>query len=149
MSFYGNAGAGMGGYGASNSYDDRYSDKSSYRGGGGGGGGKFGGGGGSYGGGGGSYGGGSQGMGGMGANLKTIHWDLSSLPVFEKNFYIEHPAVSKRDENFSEKWRRDHQISIIGRGVPKVTLTPVVIAAVIAVAELFSHPLHLHFTSRF
>jgi len=114
MSFYGNAGGGMGGYGASNSYDDRYSDKSSYRGGGGGGGGKFGGGGGSY--------GASQGMGGMGANLKTIHWDLSSLPVFEKNFYIEHPAVSKRDESFSEKWRREHQISIIGRGVPKVRL---------------------------
>ena len=122
MSFYGNSGASMGGYGGSNSYDDRYSDKSSYRGGGGGG--KFGGGGGSYGGGGGggTYGGASQGMGGMGANLRTIHWDLSSLPVFEKNFYIEHPAVSKRDESFSEKWRREHQISIIGRGVPKVRL---------------------------
>lgn len=85
----------------------------------------------------------------MGANLRTIHWDLSSLPVFEKNFYIEHPAVSKRDETFSEKWRREHQISIIGRGVPKVKLMHIVIA----LAEPYSFSsstLHLHVvTSRF
>ena len=91
-------------YGSSN---DRYNDSSSYRGGGGGGGG---------------FGGGRPGdsMGGMGANLKNIQWDLSSLPVFEKNFYIEHPAVSKRDERSAEDWRHSHGITVIGRGVPKV-----------------------------
>jgi hypothetical protein len=36
------------------------------------------------------FGGGSGGdsMVNLGANLKNIDWDLSSLPVFEKNFYI-------------------------------------------------------------
>jgi len=27
-------------------------------------------------------------MGNLGAGLKTITWDTSSLPKFEKNFYI-------------------------------------------------------------
>lgn len=69
---------------------------------------------------GGSYGGPAS---GLGNGLKTIQWDLSALPVFEKNFYLEHPAVTKRDESFSEKWRAQNQISIIGRGVPKPVLT--------------------------
>lgn len=62
-------------------------------------------------------------MGGMGAGLRNIQWDLSALPVFEKNFYMEHPAVTKRDDNFSEQWRRQQEITVIGRGVPKPVLT--------------------------
>lgn len=57
---------------------------------------------------------------GLGANLRTIHWDLSKLPVFEKNFYIEHPAVRARSDGDAEHWRREHHITVIGRGVPKV-----------------------------
>lgn len=56
----------------------------------------------------------------LGANLRSIHWDLSKLPVFEKNFYIEHPAVSARSDASAEEWRRDNEISIIGKGIPKV-----------------------------
>lgn len=87
--------------------DDRYGDSSSYRGGGGGGGG-----------GGGRFGGDS--MGGIGANLRSIHWDISKLPVFEKNFYIEHPAVTARPDSFSDEWRKSSEITVIGKGVPKV-----------------------------
>lgn len=59
-----------------------------------------GGGGGGYGGsssfGGGRGGGGGDRMGGLGSDLHTIHWDLSSLPKFEKNFYREHENVRHR-----------------------------------------------------
>ena len=47
---------------------------------------------------------------------------MSKLPTFEKNFYIEHPDVTKRDDNFSEQWRRSKEITVIGRGVPKPVL---------------------------
>ena len=58
-------------------------------------------------------------MGQLGSGLRTIQWDLSKLPVFEKNFYIEHPAVSYRPEIVSEDWRRSKEITIIGKGIPK------------------------------
>ena len=41
--------------------------------------------------------------GGLGAGLRHIKWDLSQLPVFEKNFYIEHPEVSKRSAAEAEE----------------------------------------------
>lgn len=105
MSYYGNGG------------DDRYGDRSSFRGGNGG---SYGGGG--YGGGmGGGFGGGRDAMGGIGANLRSIQWDLSTLPKFEKNFYIEHPAVTKRDEQWASEWRKNEGIHVIGRGIPKVS----------------------------
>jgi ATP-dependent RNA helicase DDX5/DBP2 len=100
-----------------NSRDDRYGDRSSFRGSSGNGGGY----GGSYGGGmGGGFGGGRDAMGGMGDKLRTIQWDLAALPKFEKNFYIEHPAVTGRDEQSAEEWRKAQGITVIGRGVPKV-----------------------------
>ena len=104
-----------------------------YRYGGGGGGDKYGGGGGGrpgggFGSSGGGFGGSSGGFGsgaggGLGAGLRTISWDLSKLPVFEKNFYFEHPAVTKRDEAFSEQWRKSKDITVIGNGIPKPVLT--------------------------
>jgi hypothetical protein len=33
--------------------------------------------------------------GALGSGLRTINWDLSRLPKFEKNFYIEHPGTYK------------------------------------------------------
>ena len=57
--------------------------------------------------------------GGLGAGLRHIEWDLSQLPVFEKNFYIEHPEVSKRSAAEAEAWRGTKQVAIEGRGVPK------------------------------
>lgn len=122
-------------------YGERYSDSSSYRGGeryggssgGGGGGDRYNSSGDRYGGGGGDrYGGDRHGGGGggdrgnrfasdgMGANLRNINWDLSKLPVFEKNFYIEHPAVRNRTETDAEHWRKSKGITVIGKGIPKV-----------------------------
>jgi len=121
--------------------DDRYGDSSSYRSGGsssfggsyggGRGGDRYGAGGGDrYGGGGGGdrYGGGGRGgssgsygtsSSNLGGGLRDIQWDISKLPVFEKNFYLEHPDVKKRSENEAEQWRRSVQITIVGKGIPK------------------------------
>jgi ATP-dependent RNA helicase DDX5/DBP2 len=98
MSHYGNGGGGSG------RGDDRYGDSSGYRD--------------SYG----SRGGGSS-NGALGAGLRTISWDLAKLPVFEKNFYFEHPAVRGRSDGWAEDWRRENNITVIGRGVPKPVST--------------------------
>lgn len=80
-----------------------------------------GGGGGGYGGG---RGGGFGGSGDLGSNLDSnIKWDLSSLPVFEKNFYYEHPDVTKRSPQEYEDWKRQHDITVNGKGVPKCVYT--------------------------
>jgi len=55
--------------------------------------------------------------------LRKIQWDLSKLPVFEKNFYIEKHAVTARPESAAEDWRRSKEIHVIGNGIPKPTLT--------------------------
>lgn len=100
--------------------DSRYGDKSSYRGGSSSG---YGGGsGGGYGGSGGGGGGGGS-MGNLGQNLNKISWDLSKLPVFEKNFYLEHPAVSSRSPIVADKWRADVGITVVGHGIPKPCMT--------------------------
>ncbi|KAE9318651.1 hypothetical protein PR003_g18184 [Phytophthora rubi] len=89
-----------------------------------GGGGDFRGGGGSYGGGGRGFGGGGRGGGDLGSNLdEHIQWDLSKLPVFEKNFYYEHPDVTKRSEEEYDAWKRENQIIVTGKGVPKCVLS--------------------------
>lgn len=90
-------------------------------------------GGGSYGGGPGGYGGGPGGFsgggfgggsGGLGAGLRAItSWDMSSLPVFEKNFYHEHPNVTKRTDEEVQKWRQENEVIVSGTGVPKPVLT--------------------------
>ncbi|KAI1742522.1 RNA helicase [Xylaria scruposa] len=80
-----------------------------------------------YGGGGGGYGGGGYGGGGgggdrmsnLGSGLSKPTWDLSKLPKFEKSFYKEDEAVASRPANEVERFRRDHQITIAGRDVPK------------------------------
>lgn len=59
----------------------------------------------------------------MGSGLRDIKWDISSLPVFEKNFYIEHPAVASRSEAEAIQWRHDNDIKIIGNGIPKPVYT--------------------------
>lgn len=61
-------------------------------------------------------------MGGLGSNLRNLSWDMAALPVFEKNFYIEHPAVTKRGDVDADEWRREKGITVIGHGVPKVNV---------------------------
>ncbi|KAK3709828.1 ATP-dependent RNA helicase dbp2 [Vermiconidia calcicola] len=86
-----------------------------------------------YSGGGGSYGGGSYGssngygggagggdkMSNLGANLKQQHWDINTMPKFEKSFYKEHPAVAARSQAEVDAFRHEKQIAITGRDVPK------------------------------
>jgi len=62
-------------------------------------------------------------MGGLGKDLKTINWDISKLPVFEKNFYIEHPKVSGRPIEESNEWRKQNGITVMGHGVPKPVMS--------------------------
>ncbi|KAI1432739.1 Phosphomethylpyrimidine kinase-domain-containing protein [Xylaria sp. CBS 124048] len=92
-----------------------------YSGGGGGGGGYGGGGGGGYGSGGygGGGGGGGDRMSNLGAGLSKPQWDLGKLPKFEKSFYKEDEAVASRPTSEVDRFRRDHQITIAGRDVPK------------------------------
>jgi len=45
------------------------------------------------------------------------------LVPFEKNFYLEHPDVSKRSEAEAEAWRASKQIVVRGADVPKPCLT--------------------------
>ncbi|KAH8691257.1 putative RNA helicase [Talaromyces proteolyticus] len=123
MAYHG--GGGGGGYGSRDSYGG------GYRGRGGGGGGYSNGHGGGYsngngnsngyggGGGGGGYGGGGDRMSALGANLKTQDWDLSTLPKFEKSFYKEHEDVASRSPKEVEAFRKDHQMAVTGRNVPR------------------------------
>jgi ATP-dependent RNA helicase DDX5/DBP2 len=63
-------------------------------------------------------------MGALGDKLnKNMAWDLSTMIQFEKNFYIEHPAVKARSEDDAVQWRKDVGINVIGRGIPKPCLT--------------------------
>jgi len=81
----------------------------------------FGGGGGYGGGGGGGYGGGG-GFGGGRRDLDSMQLarpDFSNLPKFEKNFYLEHPAVRARTDADIEAYRNSRQIHVYGDGVPK------------------------------
>ena len=84
-------------------------------------------GGGSYGGGaygGGAYGGGGYGGGStLGNNLNNIDFSKEELVPFEKNFYIEHPDVTKRPDSEAEAWRASKHITVQGNGVPKPVLT--------------------------
>jgi ATP-dependent RNA helicase DDX5/DBP2 len=70
-----------------------------------------------------SYSGGSsygRSKGDIDAVLPKQSWE--GLISFEKDFYREHPNVGKRTEDEVEKWRRDKQVIVSGRGVPKPIL---------------------------
>eukprot|EP00899_Mesostigma_viride_P009288 jgi/Mesvir1/18360/Mv14253-RA.3 len=95
-------------------YDSRYSDSSSFRdrrssGG---------------------FGGSSAGYGGHSSHsrgdINDIHLPrehFDNLPVFEKNFYVEHPAVTAMTETEVAAYRRAREISVEGHDVPKPVRT--------------------------
>jgi ATP-dependent RNA helicase DDX5/DBP2 len=62
-------------------------------------------------------------MSNLGDRLGRIDWDLSKLPVFEKNFYHEHPDVQAREETECSRWREKEGIKIVGEGIPKPCMT--------------------------
>lgn len=58
-------------------------------------------------------------MGALGDNLRQIKWDMASLSHFEKNFYVEDKAVTARTEREVAEFRRQKEIQVFGRAVPK------------------------------
>lgn len=58
-------------------------------------------------------------MSNLGANLKQQHWDLNTLPKFEKSFYKEDPAVAGRSPAQVDAFRREKAITVQGKSVPK------------------------------
>jgi ATP-dependent RNA helicase DDX5/DBP2 len=135
MSYYNNSsrrdgassGGGGGGYGGSSGGGYGGSSRGGYGGssygGGGGGGSSYGGGGGSFGyGGGGGQGGGFSNS-NLGNGLSNIDFSKQELVPFEKDFYIEHPDVTKRPDSEAEAWRASKAMVIEGEGVPKPCMT--------------------------
>ncbi|KAL8872944.1 MAG: hypothetical protein Q9174_001517 [Haloplaca sp. 1 TL-2023] len=72
-------------------------------------------GGGSYG----DFGGSGDKMANLGAGLKTQHFDISSLPKFEKSFYKEDHAVATRSESDVDRFRKVKEITVQGKHVPR------------------------------
>ncbi|KAM8825387.1 putative ATP-dependent RNA helicase DDX5 isoform 2-T2 [Synchiropus picturatus] len=68
---------------------------------------------------GGSRGGGGGGkFGNPGDRLRKKHWNLDELPKFEKNFYQQHPDVSRRTPQEVDQYRRTKVITVKGRDCP-------------------------------
>ncbi|CDK26112.1 unnamed protein product [Kuraishia capsulata CBS 1993] len=59
----------------------------------------------------------------LGANLKVQDWNPDTLPAFEKNFYTENPAVTARSEQEVEEFRKSHEMSCYGKGIPRPITT--------------------------
>lgn len=63
-------------------------------------------------------------MGSLGAELDSnIQWNMAKLPVFEKNFYYEHPDVARRTEKELERWKQEHDITTNGKNIPRCVYT--------------------------
>jgi ATP-dependent RNA helicase DDX5/DBP2 len=58
-------------------------------------------------------------MSNLGAGLKTQHWDLATMPKFEKSFYKEDPNIAARSSREVEDFRRKYEITVQGRNVPR------------------------------
>ena len=55
--------------------------------------------------------------------MSNIDFSKTELVPFEKDFYIEHPDVSKRPMQEADAWRASKQIVIVGKDVPKPCMT--------------------------
>ncbi|TEB33882.1 P-loop containing nucleoside triphosphate hydrolase protein [Coprinellus micaceus] len=58
-------------------------------------------------------------MSNLGGGLRTVDWSSASLSVFEKNFYVEDKRVSARSDAEVEEYRRNKEIKVQGRNVPR------------------------------
>ncbi|KAL5532837.1 DBP2_1 [Sanghuangporus sanghuang] len=75
---------------------------------------------GGYGGGfGGGYGGVYDKQSTLGSHLHSIDWGKQQLTKFEKNFYVEDKRASDRSDKEVQDFRRDKQVIVAGRNVPK------------------------------
>ena len=52
-------------------------------------------------------------------NTNNDPLDLSSLPKFEKSFYKEHDNVTERSEEQVQEFRKQNQMAVQGKGVPR------------------------------
>ena len=65
-------------------------------------------------------------MGGLGDNLRRIDWDAErqqGLPEFTKDFYMEHPDVTKMTAEETKNLRQKHEITVSGTNIPKPVRT--------------------------
>ncbi|XP_067353885.1 probable ATP-dependent RNA helicase DDX5 [Channa argus] len=58
-------------------------------------------------------------FGNPGERLRKKHWNLDELPKFQKNFYQEHPDVTRRPLQEVEQYRRGKEVTVKGRDCPK------------------------------
>ncbi|XP_077379527.1 putative ATP-dependent RNA helicase DDX5 [Festucalex cinctus] len=58
-------------------------------------------------------------FGNPGDRLRKRHWNLDELPKFQKNFYQEHPDVTRRMIQEVEQYRRSKEITVKCRECPK------------------------------
>ncbi|CAG0914664.1 unnamed protein product [Notodromas monacha] len=70
-----------------------------------------------------SGGGGGGGKKELGENLKRIKWDISTLIPFEKNFYAPTTKVNARPVPEVDHYRAEHDITMVGRDIPKPIIT--------------------------
>ena len=56
-------------------------------------------------------------------SIQLATQDFSNLPPFEKNFYVEHPAVTARSPADVDTYRKLREIHVQGSGVPKPCTT--------------------------
>ncbi|XP_061416767.1 probable ATP-dependent RNA helicase DDX17 isoform X1 [Lethenteron reissneri] len=68
---------------------------------------------------GGGGGGGMRKFGQPGEKLRKVKWDMSKLPRFEKNFYVESPNVVRRSQHEVDEYRRKKEITVKGQSCPK------------------------------
>uniref|UniRef100_A0A915PK99 RNA helicase n=1 Tax=Setaria digitata TaxID=48799 RepID=A0A915PK99_9BILA len=61
---------------------------------------------------------GSRGASG-GGSLRPIDWSRENLRPFEKNFYREHSAVTRREQFEVDKWFTDNQVTVEGNDLPR------------------------------
>lgn len=54
----------------------------------------------------------------LGASLRAPDWSKVELIQFQKDFYQEHPEVSKMPPEEIESFRREHEITVQGDGIP-------------------------------
>lgn len=58
-------------------------------------------------------------MSNLGDNLRSIKWDMAALAPITKDFYSEDKAVAARTEREITEFRREKEIQVFGRAVPK------------------------------
>ncbi|XP_065826207.1 probable ATP-dependent RNA helicase DDX5 [Oscarella lobularis] len=59
----------------------------------------------------------------VGSRLRTPRWDVTRLPSFKKDFYVEHATVQSRSERDVQAFLREKQITINGQNCPRAVFS--------------------------